>query len=51
VLSPVLESRSSEYINTQAARRTTFKMQAIKLGKKYPEFKQEEIFDLINKFQ
>ncbi|KAK1921741.1 putative Fimbrin [Papiliotrema laurentii] len=26
-------------------------MQAIKLGRKYPEFKQEEIFDLINKFQ
>ena len=26
-------------------------MQAIKLSKKYPEFKQEEIFDLINKFQ
>ncbi|WVQ83180.1 hypothetical protein IAT38_005319 [Cryptococcus sp. DSM 104549] len=25
-------------------------MQAIKLGKKYPEFKQEEIFDLISKF-
>jgi len=26
-------------------------MQAIKLSKKYPEFKQEEIFDLINKFK
>ena len=25
-------------------------MQAIKLGKKYSEFKQDEIFDLINKF-
>lgn len=27
------------------------KMQAIKLSKKYPEFKQDEIFDLINKFK
>jgi len=26
-------------------------MQAIKLSKKYPEFKQDEIFDLINKFK
>ncbi|ADV24382.1 fimbrin [Cryptococcus gattii Ru294] len=26
-------------------------MQAIKLGKKYPDFKQDEIFDLINKFK
>lgn len=26
-------------------------MQAIKLSKKYPEFKQDEVFDLINKFQ
>ena len=26
-------------------------MQALKLSKKYPEFKQDEIFDLINKFQ
>jgi plastin-1 len=25
-------------------------MQALKLSKKYPEFKQEEIFDLINRF-
>lgn len=26
-------------------------MQALKLSKKYPEFKQEEIFDLINRFK
>ncbi|RXK40923.1 fimbrin [Tremella mesenterica] len=26
-------------------------MQAIRLGKKYPEFKQDELFDLINKFK
>ncbi len=26
-------------------------MQAIKLSKKYPEFKQDEIFDLINQFK
>lgn len=26
-------------------------MQAIRLSKKYPEFKQDEIFDLINKFK
>ena len=26
-------------------------MQAVRLGKKYPEFQQEEIFDLINKFK
>jgi hypothetical protein len=27
------------------------KMQALKLSKKYPEFKQDEIFDLVNKFK
>ena len=26
-------------------------MQALKLSKKYPEFKQDEIFDLVNKFR
>jgi hypothetical protein len=26
-------------------------MQALKLSKKYPEFKQDEIFDLVNKFK
>ena len=30
---------------------TLSKMQALKLSKKYPEFKQDEIFDLVNKFR
>jgi hypothetical protein len=39
------------YYSTCSLLHISNKMQALKLSKKYPEFKQDEIFDLVNKFK